>query len=487
MTENKTIIFSETGNPYVSCSTFGTHLTLHCSPDSRVSAGHSEFPLMNKLIRLQTSCLVIGGGPAGYGAALAAGRRGVSTIIVERHGYLGGMGTSAGLTCYLNTIGANTDISDSIYRELVGQMRQQKLCYHSDHAQADYFDPESNKLLMEQNLIKQGVQILYHTLFSGIDHADDGTWLVECIAKNARIKIKADFVVDCTGDADVCAAAGAETIHGRNNDGRAQPMSMVVQLSGFDPHEWAQAGGDLIDGRFALACDSFSDQIEKARGAGTWSIPRENIAMLWSSPADPTRITINGTRINGLSACNPLDVTRAEIEGRRQAQEILHFFRNYIPGFSKAQLLETGPQIGVRESRRIVGRSTLTEEDIRQNILPKDMVVRCSYPIDIHSPDSDQTQFEATTRDHAYGIGWASMLPRNLENIAAAGRCISATHEAAGSFRIMSTCMGLGEAAGTGVTLALRKKVNLEEVSGNEIRLTMDESLKPFLSSKKFS
>lgn len=198
--------------------------------------------------------------------------------------------------------------------------------------------------------------------------------------------------------------------------------------------------------------------------------------MFWSMPADPTRVTINGTRINGLGACDPLETTRAEVEGRRQAQELLEFFRKHVPGFGGAYLLQTGPQIGVRESRRIVGRGTLDEDQVRSRAMPASSVVLCAYPIDVHSPDGAGTRFEKTGSDHVYGIPWECQLPAELENVIAAGRCISATHEAAGSFRVMPTCMGLGEAAGAAAAMAAREDAAPHEIEGAAIRAELGKA-----------
>ena len=423
---------------------------------------------------LRTSCLVVGGGPAGYGAALAASEGGCAVILAERHGFLGGMGASAGLSCYLNHHSAGRDLSDGVYRGLLQALRGHGATYHDDYSQADFFEPEWCKAIMERQLMAAGARVLYHCLFESAE-PHDGGWKVFFLCKGARLAVQCDYLVDTTGDADVCTSAGVAVTHGRRGDGKAQPMTMVVQLGGFDPAAWARAGGRMVGGgSFAMEGDCFAAEILKARAAGRWNIPRTEIAMFWSMPADPTRIAINGTRINGLSACNPLDVTAAEIEGRRQARDILYLFKNYVPGGANVHLLQTGPQVGVRESRRIVGRAVLTEDDVRAGLHPASAVVTCAYPIDVHHPDGEGTQFEKTAKGHSYGIPWGCLLPESTDTLVAAGRCISATHEAAGSFRVMPTCMGLGEAAGTAVALAAPKKTPLPEIEAALIREAMD-------------
>lgn len=432
---------------------------------------HMSFPIRD----IDVSCLVIGGGPAGYGAALAALRDGCPTILVERHGFLGGMGTAAGLSCYLNHLGGSVDLAAPLYRDFVRRQHESGAHYHDSVTQADYFEPEVCKQSMEEAILAAGGTLLYHALLSSV-WRDGEFWVAEIISKSSRIRIRCQYLIDASGDGDACALAGARMTHGRRVDGKTQPMSMVVQIGGFDPAAYAASGGRLVNARYAAEGDQFAAEVARAREAGEWTIPRENVALFWSMPLDPTRVSVNGTRINGLSACNPLETTLAEVEGRRQARELLAMFRNYVPGFDRAYLQQTGPQVGVRESRRIIGREILTEDDVRACAIPDSSVMLCAYPIDVHHPDGHGTQYEAASNGHIYGIPWECQLPEALENIAAAGRCISATHEAAGSFRVMPTCMGLGEAAGVAAALAYHRQTRLHEISGHEIRARMDDA-----------
>lgn len=428
------------------------------------------------LHNLHTTCLVIGGGPAGYGAAMAAQRGGCQTLLAERHGFLGGMGTAAGLSCHLNHRYSSGDLSGAVYREFVRIQDDRGLHYYDTLAQADFFEPEECKRVMEATLLEAGVTLLFHSLLLSVARDGEG-WLVLFAGKGAHVSVSCRYLIDTTGDGDACTLAGAGMTHGRRSDGLTQPMSMVVQMGGFDPQAWSRAGFRLVAGRYATEGDSFGREIALARRKGRWSIPRENIALFWAMPSDPTRVTVNGTRINGFSACNPLETTLAEVEGRRQAAELVDFFREHVPGFGRAYLLQTGPQIGVRESRRIVGRETLHEEQVRSCHLPESSVVFCAYPIDVHHPDGSGTQFETTGRGSVYGIPWGCCLPDGIEHLVAAGRCISATHEAAGSFRVMPTCMTIGEAAGTAVALSSETRRPLSALHGKDIRARMNAAL----------
>lgn len=425
---------------------------------------------------LEITCLVIGGGPAGYGAAVAAQRAGCPVILAERHGFLGGMGTAAGLSCYLNYHFDEIDLSGAVYREFVQLQRERNHHYYDAQAKADFFEPESCKYTMECTFLKAGGTLLYHLLLTSVERVND-KWLVTFAHKGGTTRIRCRYLIDTTGDGDARELAGAEMTHGRRSDGLTQPMSMVVQLGGVDPQAWQQAGYRLVEGKYATEGDCFGKEVEKAREAGLWTIPRTEVALFWAMPSEPTRVTINGTRVNSLSACDALETTKAEIEGRRQADELLTFFRRYVPGFSQAYLIQTGPQIGVRESRRIIGRATLVEDDVHAGRLPFSSVTVCAYPIDVHCPEGSGTQFENLIKGQPYGIPWECLLPKGFDTLLAAGRCISATHEAAGSFRVMPTCMSLGEAAGTAVALAEKAQRSLVDLQGHEIRQEIGRAL----------
>lgn len=314
---------------------------------------------------IQTECLVIGGGPAGYGAAWAASEMGVKTVIAERYGFLGGMGAAASLSSLINYHqNGKTDLSDGVYRRLIRRLHQSGATYRAGDPHVDFVDVEELKVAMEASLTEVGARILYHSAFDHINRTDDG-FQVRMLGKGDEIIIHTQYLIDATGDADVCAKAGTPLSYGRNGDrGMAQPMSMIVQLSGFDPDKYAASGFPVGENGHVCETSGWSKQISDAREAGEWTIPKDSIAMYWSSPKDPTHVFINGTRIQGLLGCDPEQLSKAETEGRRQAHELAVFFRKYIPGFEHSHLLSTGPQIGVRETRRIVGNYTLSADDV---------------------------------------------------------------------------------------------------------------------------
>jgi hypothetical protein len=176
------------------------------------------------------------------------------------------------------------------------------------------------------------------------------------------------------------------------------------------------------------------------------------------------------TRVTNIDPLDPDDLTRAEIEARLQVMQLFRFFRERVPGFENARIAATGAQVGIRESRRIVGRYTLTAEDILQGRHFDDAIARSAYPIDIHNPTGSGTTTHRLAPGSSYEIPYRCLIPINREQLLVAGRCISTTHEALASTRLTPTVMTLGQAAGTAAALANERNVNVSAVEGEELR-----------------
>jgi hypothetical protein len=179
------------------------------------------------------------------------------------------------------------------------------------------------------------------------------------------------------------------------------------------------------------------------------------------------------TRVVDVDPLDPDDLTRAEIEARLQAMQLLEFFRQRVPGFENSRIAATGTQIGIRESRRIVGRYTLTRDDVLQARHFDDGVARSAYPIDVHNPSGSGTTTQRLAPGESYEIPYRCLVPINREQLLVAGRCISTTHEALASTRLTPTVMTLGQAAGTAAALACRHGVRVGDVDAKELRSTL--------------
>jgi hypothetical protein len=207
---------------------------------------------------------------------------------------------------------------------------------------------------------------------------------------------------------------------------------------------------------------------DQARQDGLVDIPRELVSF-FISPY-PDEVTVNMTRVVDIDPLDPADLTRAEVEARLQAMQLLKFFRLRVPGFESARIAATGAQVGIRESRRIVGRYTLTRDDVLQARQFDDAVARSAYPIDIHNPSGSGTTTHRLAPGESYEIPFRTMLPVNREQLLVAGRCISTTHEALASTRLTPTVMTLGQAAGTAAALVRKHHIRAGDVNVSELR-----------------
>jgi hypothetical protein len=207
---------------------------------------------------------------------------------------------------------------------------------------------------------------------------------------------------------------------------------------------------------------------EEARRDGVVDLPRELVSF-FISPY-PDEVTVNMTRVVNIDPLDPGDLTRAEIEARLQTMQLLEFFRSRVPGFENARIAATGTQVGIRESRRIVGRYTLTRDDVLQGRHFDDAVACSAYPIDIHNPAGTGTTTQRLAPGQSYDIPYRCLVPVNREQLLVAGRCISTTHEALASTRLTPTVMTLGQAAGTAAALARKRLVRVGDVDTKELR-----------------
>jgi hypothetical protein len=334
------------------------------------------------------------------------------------------------------------------------------------------FDPEAMKLVSAELCLESGVELMLHTAF--LDPILEAGAVVGAILHNkAGLQaIRATTTVDCSADADVAARAGVPFHQGRDGDGLTQPMTMFFRVGNVDGAAVAayfRAHPEEIDQRMA-----YSSCIRAAQAAGDYAPPRERLS-LYESPQEGVW-RVNASRILGTDGTKVEDLTRAEVEGRRQVFQILGFLRAYVPGFAQCTLIDTAAQVGVRETRRIVGEYTLTQEDLMTGRDFPDTIAYCAYPMDIHDPKGAgggvSNQGETA---NAYQIPFRSLVPVSVEHLLVAGRCVSATHEALGAIRVMPPSFAMGEAAGTAAALAIQEGVSPRRVPIPWLRETLAE------------
>src|SRR5271154_3402735 len=434
----------------------------------------------------QFDVVVVGGGNAGCAAALAAARHGARTLLIERYGFLGGTATAAMVGPWMTFHSGAERIVGGIAQEIVERLMAMGGSPGHVHDASDYvatitpFDPEIHKALLFEMMREAGVHLLVHAYF--LDALVDADGAVDG-ARFATVggvrEMHAKRTIDATADAFVAASAGVE-LHQGDARGRVQPASLMFRLSHVDfaaLSQYVRTHPDQMRSSLKLhertpqaltAVAGLYDLWHKAQANGDISVPRELVSFFITPYAD--EVTVNMTRVTDIDPLDPDDLTRAEVEARAQTMQLLAFFRTYVPGFSNARIAATATQIGIRESRRIVGAYTLTADDILSCRTFPDAVARSAYPIDIHNPSGAGTTTHRLPFGTAYEIPYRCLVPRTVERLLVAGRCISTSHEALASTRLTPTVMTLGQAAGTAAALSLRTKVPLRAVDSDALR-----------------
>ena len=397
--------------------------------------------------------LVVGGGPAGVGAALSAARLGAKVCIVEQFNCLGGVATSGGHNHFsLYTSWNHFD------QRIVGGIAEELRLGMLDRGYATYgdgcldFHVEGMKLLLDEMTAQASVDVLYYTFYC--DTLMEGSRAIGGIVQNksGRQAILAHRVVDCTGDGDAAFHAGAAFAQGRPEDGRCQPCTLMFTIGGVDWPSVARWRSDYQKREVWL----------QAQADGITEPFQDQIMGFWHTDVLLDQVGVNMTHLIDVDTTQARDLTWATIEGRRQAHHLVEVLRQVVPGMESCYLISTAPALGLRESRRIQGMVTLTGDDVMARRSWDDTVCYGSFFIDIHNPAgpglSGQTWRPA--RGFHYPIPYGVTVPEAVDDLLVAGRCISVDHVALGSTRIMSTCMALGEAAGTAAMLSLHEEVS---------------------------
>jgi 2-polyprenyl-6-methoxyphenol hydroxylase-like FAD-dependent oxidoreductase len=441
------------------------------------------------MLAAETDVLVVGGGPAGIGAALGAAAAGAEVILAERYGFLGGNATAA-LVMPL--------MSFHTQRAAFEQPGATKL-FPTDHGPGEPvvagalaallrrlvaaggaiapspetgytvpFDPELLKLAALELLDEAGVQLLFHAFASDVT-AEGPVRGVVFETKSGPVVVRARVVVDCTGDGDVAVRAGAPYEIGREKDGLVQPMTLMFRMVQFESaafEAYVRAHPDQWRGVHGLW-----DLIHQASVAGELDLPREDL--LFFGTPHPAEVSVNSTRVTRVLGTDVFDWSRAELESHRQMRQIAAFLRRYVPGFEHAYVVQSGVHTGVRETRRIVGDYRLAAEDVLEARKFDDVIARGAYPVDIHNPKGSGTVLKRLPSGAAYDIPLRCLLPRGVDGVVVAGRCLSGSHEAHSSYRVMPIVMATGQAAGVCAALAARRDLTPRAVPVADIQATL--------------
>jgi len=409
---------------------------------------------------------VLGGGPAGITAAISAARSGAKTILIERYGFLGGMSTAAMVYPWMTFHAASGEqVIKGLAQEIVdrlmalgaspGHLRDTIGFTHT----LTPYHPEVYKVLACDMLAEAGADILLHASVIDVKTDGDRIGAITLYCKNGIKELQAKVYVDATGDGDVAYMAGAQWEKG-NDDGKVQPMTMKFRMRGVDLQAVKQYMKNNPSEFYEKSLISELDQLPLTGVMGFYSkwkeggLPILRDGLLFFSGPGKDEVLINTSRVSGLDPTNSGDLTKAEIEGRRQVLELEAFLQQHIPGFKQASVSAVGTQIGVRETRRIIGQYVLSGQDVLSARRFEDVIARSGYPIDIHNPEGKGVTANFIREGGAYDIPYRSIVPLQTANLLLAGRCISTSHEAQATTRLTPSCMAIGQAAGTAAALA---------------------------------
>ena len=436
----------------------------------------------------RTQVVVVGSGAAGINAAIASARNGAETLLIERAGFLGGISAT------LPWIGFHDQdyrqIIKGIPHEIVERLWDVNAAspYELDVKCSSIISIDTHwwKIIAMQMVQEAGVNLMLHTLVVDTLREDDRITGVVVEHKSGRQMILADVVIDCSGDGDVAARGGVAWEKGRTKDGLVQAPTLVFRMGGLSREgfiegcrnpdinyrEWVapypeirQKLVDRLDEMQVIVTGGYAPLFEKARAAGDLDVPQTRLVGVKLHKPDEYMVVT--TRILGLDPTSVHNMTDAYTRLYQQIPQLIRFFRKYVPGFEASHLVEIAPMMGVRESRRIMGDYVLSEDDVVTGREHDDVVALGGYHIDIHRPagtwvDSKNVQ--------TYDVPFRSLIARDVEGLLMAGKCLSATHEAVASTRVIPICMAQGQAVGTAAALAVRKKISPRDLKTSELR-----------------
>lgn len=426
-------------------------------------------------IKKETEVLVVGGGPAGIGAAVSAARQGKRVLLLEKRGYLGGNITA----CYVENcnyfLRGTGFSSEGIYSEIEKKALER---YGNDNVRErnrNCFSSEYLKVFLDEFVQEAGVEILFHSFVNEVVLKGDRIEAVLIQTKKGPLAVAADMIIDTTGDGDVAFAAGVPFEQGRQKDGLCQPGTVSLRLAGADVEKLTQEGDRLLEigktfkedyraGKTGLACKRQDLPFGRLTKGGQVSY-------------------VNYSCAYGLDPTDVVDLSRGEMECRQYVMDIYRYLKEHFVEFRDAEVASIAPEIGFRDSRRIEGIYKLTIDDMESNRHFEDVIAVFPRFYDMLSPDANMDGdgkvegkgyvghiYEPVEGGRSFEIPYRSLIPINVKNLLVAGRCISADHVAESGTRAISLCMMTGEAAGAAAALAVTNQVEPAQVPVKELQ-----------------
>jgi hypothetical protein len=437
--------------------------------------------------------IVVGGGISGSIAAVAAARLGAKVLVIEQYGFLGGMITAAGVGPMMTFHAGDKQVVQGITGELLERLIAKGRSPGHIMDTTGYastitpFEAEGMKHELELMLLDAGGEILYHSMLAGVHTTGTRIESVRVCNKAGLSSIPGKVFIDASGDADLSAWAGVPCTKGRESDGANQPLTTNVRLGNVnierlkthmkqDPDDfkgWYIPVNEVVDAAPRLAVNGFFKKVKAAEDTGeiSWFLHQ----LLLFETNSPGEVIANTTHIWNIDPTDPVSLSRAEIEGRKQVREIAAFLIGKIPGFENAFVEYSGPRVGVRSSRQIQGRYRLSKDELLACRRFDDVIAHGGYPIDVHSPEpiyNEELLAEAFAlkKGDYYSIPYRCLVNDSIENLVTVGRCISADFKAQGAVRVSPIAGAVGHGGGVGAALAWKHEIPARDVSTAELQ-----------------
>ena len=415
--------------------------------------------------------VVIGGGPAGITAAASAAAAGRSTVLIERYGYLGGAGTAGGLSTFCglhaNVHGEHRQVIHGLADDLLARIAamdglSEPHLSLGNRIQAQAYDISAYKIAADDLVGAAGATLLYHAMVTGISMAADNK--IDAVfveSKSGRHAIRGQVFIDCSGDADIAAWSGAPFEKGSAAEDMLFP-SLMFRINGVDAERAGRAG------------DVLARQMDEAEAAGTHKFPRKRPIVRpqrhpieWranmSQLANPDGTPVDGTDVWQLSY--------GEVTGRKQVRDAFEFIRDVTPGFERSYIVDIAPQVGIRETRRIVGAYQLSQDDILDCADFADSIGVNGWPVEAHVTGDVNIVFPRGDNPRGFNqLPFRMIMPQVVDNLYVAGRCASMTHGGQSAARVSGPCFAMGQAAGTAADLALKAGIAGRDVDYGQLR-----------------
>ncbi|ACL75305.1 FAD-dependent oxidoreductase [Ruminiclostridium cellulolyticum] len=448
-----------------------------------------------KTLQKKYDVVVIGGGPGGIPAAIAASRNGAKVLLVEKNGYLGGNLTiGLPLLGYLDKDG--NPVTAGIAQELVDELKKRNSCTDHYpcpmHNSVTLYDHEIFKVVAFEMCLNAGVEILLHTEIIDTNVENGKIKTVTLFGKGYHIEVEAAVFIDASGDGDMGYMAGATYNMGQKDTGALQPPTLMFTLGNVDTDktiEFIASDPEQMRLCNTIECDFDKYNADffrsnpyhvmvglrklflelKAKG----ELPVDRDTLIYIKSLIPGEVHINSTRHLGINGSDVLDLTRSEIEGHLQIPKLVETLKKHVPGFENCYITQIYPSMGIRETRRFEGICELTEDRIIVGDVPEDTVALGSYIIDIHEAKGAGT---IVKRIKPYGIPYGCTVSKDIGNLMFSGRCASLDAVVMSSARVMPTCMAIGEGAGVGAALAVKHNILPAQVNVKEVRKILRNS-----------